>query len=83
MVGAGAKTLYAVVERLGGRVNGDHAVALHLVGGTWKPDRSGAVQVRILGPQHSAAAQPQVAAEISAKKPLVERRSGSTARNCS
>lgn len=71
-VGAGAKTLYqgsagwAVVQQ------GSHAVALHLVDGTWKPDRTGAVRVRILGPLHSAARQPQVAAEISGKSDLAE-----------
>jgi hypothetical protein len=71
-VGAGAKTLYqgsagwAVVQQ------GSHAVALHLVNGAWRPDRSGAVRVRILGPLHSAARQPQVAAEISAKSDLAE-----------
>ena len=72
VVGAGAKTLYqssngwAVVQR------GGTAVALHLVGGAWRPDRTGAVRVQILGPQHSAASQPQVAAEISAKNDLAE-----------
>jgi hypothetical protein len=72
VVGAGAKTLYqssngwAVVQR------GGTAVALHLVGGAWRPDRTGAVRVRILGPQHSAASRPQVAAEISAKNDLAE-----------
>jgi hypothetical protein len=71
-VGAGAKTLYrstngwAVVQR------GSTAVALHLVGGTWRPDRTGAVRIQILGPQRSAARQPQVAAEISAKDDLAE-----------
>jgi hypothetical protein len=72
VVGAGAKTLYqssngwAVVQR------GGTAVALHLVGGAWRPDRTGAVRVQILGPQHSAASRPQVAAEISAKNDLAE-----------
>jgi hypothetical protein len=71
-VGPGAKTLYqgsagwAVVQQ------GSHAVALRLVNGTWRPDRSGAVHIRILGPVRSAARQPQVAAEISAKSDLAE-----------
>jgi hypothetical protein len=71
-VGAGATTLYrgtagwAVVQQ------GSKAVALHLAGGVWRPDRSGAVRIRILGPQRSAARQPQVAAEISAAADLAE-----------
>jgi hypothetical protein len=71
-VGAGAKTLYrgsagwAVVQQ------GSKGVALHLVDGTWRPDRSGAVHVSILGPHGSAASQPQVAAEISAPTDLAE-----------
>ncbi|MFL5927451.1 MAG: hypothetical protein ACJ77E_11005 [Gaiellaceae bacterium] len=65
------KTLYA-----GGPwavvVDGGKATAFHKVAGTWKPDTSGAVKIRILGPGAKAARLPQVAAEISAKKPLVE-----------
>jgi hypothetical protein len=53
-------------------LNGDDATAFHRVGGTWHPDRSGAVKVRVLGPDGTAPAIPQVAAEISATKPLVE-----------
>ena len=42
---------------------------LHLVGGSWQPDASGAVKISILGPtrQSSAAAIPQVAAELSSR----------------
>jgi hypothetical protein len=55
-------------------VAGTTARALHLAGGSWHPDTSGLVKVSILGPHpHStAAATPQVAAELSAKAPLVE-----------
>ncbi|MBA3841802.1 MAG: hypothetical protein H0X39_04140, partial [Actinobacteria bacterium] len=67
----GGKTLYrggdwAVV------VDGSRAVALHLVAGTWRPDRSGRVQVEFLGPHATAAPTPQVAAQLSASSPLVE-----------
>jgi hypothetical protein len=55
----------------------DHgtAVAEHLVGGKWVPDRSGAVQVAILGPKPGSKgnpATPQVAAELSAKQALAD-----------
>ena len=53
-------------------LDGDDATAFHRVGGTWKPDRSGAVKVRVLGPDGTAPKIPQLAAEISAAKPLVE-----------
>ena len=53
-------------------LDGDKATAFHKVGGTWKADRSGAVKIRILGPDGTAAVIPQVAAEISAKRPLIE-----------
>jgi hypothetical protein len=53
-------------------VKGDSAVALHLVGGDWKPDRSGAVKVTFLGPQGTVAPISQVAATLSAGSPLVE-----------
>jgi hypothetical protein len=67
----GGKTLYrggawAVV------VDGSHAVALHLIRGTWHPDRSGKVKVEFLGPHGTAAPTPQVAAQLSARSPLVE-----------
>jgi hypothetical protein len=71
-VGAGATTLsrstngWAVVQQ------GGKAVALRLVGTRWRPDRTGAVRVRILGPVRSATRQPQVAAEISAADDLAE-----------
>jgi hypothetical protein len=54
----------------------DHgkAQALHLVGGEWVPDTSGAVRISILGPHPRArvAATPQVAAELIGNAPLVE-----------
>jgi hypothetical protein len=53
-------------------VAGTTARALHLAGGSWHPDTSGLVKVSILGPHGTAAATPQVAAELSAKAPLVE-----------
>jgi hypothetical protein len=67
----GSETLYqggawAVV------VNGDRAVALHLTGGEWEPDRSGRVRVTFLGPTGTVAPISQVAAELTAKTPLVE-----------
>lgn len=71
-VGPHATTLYqstngwAVVQR------GSTAVALHLVSGTWRPDRSGAVKIEILGPHRVATSQPQVAAQISAPNELAE-----------
>jgi len=53
-------------------ISGGDARALHLAGGSWHADTSRAVKVSILGPHGTAAATPQVAAEISAKAPLVE-----------
>jgi ABC-type glycerol-3-phosphate transport system substrate-binding protein len=65
------KTLYA-----GGDwavvLDGDQATAFHRVAGTWKADTSGAVKIKILGPDGAVAATPQVAAELSARKPLIE-----------
>ena len=67
----GGETLYqggawAVV------VKGDSAVALHLVGGEWEPDRSGKVKVSFLAPKGTVAPISQVAAELSARTSLVE-----------
>ena len=53
-------------------VDGDKATAFHRVAGTWHADKSGAVKIRILGPDGNVAPTPQVAAELSAKKPLIE-----------
>jgi hypothetical protein len=53
-------------------VDGLHATAQHLVGGSWQPDESGRVHVTILGPHKTAPARPQVAAELSSRSPLVE-----------
>jgi hypothetical protein len=71
-VGPGATTLYQSTNGWAVVQQGAKAVALHLVGGTWRPDRTGAVHVEVLGPQHSASRQPQVAAEISAPNDLAE-----------
>jgi ABC-type glycerol-3-phosphate transport system substrate-binding protein len=55
-------------------LDGNEATAFHKVAGAWKADTSGAVKIRILGPDpdSNAAATPQVAAELSARKPLIE-----------
>jgi len=53
-------------------VRGGTARAFHLTAGRWAPDTSGLVRISILGPRGSAAATPQVAAELAAKTPLVE-----------
>jgi hypothetical protein len=53
-------------------VSGSDARAQHLVGGTWRTDRSGLVKISILGPHGTAPATPQVAVELSAHAPLVE-----------
>jgi hypothetical protein len=67
----GGRTLYlggdwAVVSR------GHTAVALHLVGSRWKPDRTRRVEVVFLGPAAVTTTIPQIAAELTAKTPLVE-----------
>lgn len=71
-VGAGAKTLYRAGNGWAVVQQGSKAVALHLVGGAWRPDRTGVVHIRILGPLHPSARQAQVAAEISAPADLAE-----------
>lgn len=53
-------------------VKGNSAVALHLVGDVWRPDRSGRVKVELLGPHGVQPPTTQVAAQISAPTPLVE-----------
>jgi hypothetical protein len=53
-------------------VKGGQATALHLVDGEWRPDRSGRVKVTFLGPDRTVTPVFQVAAELSAKTPLVE-----------
>jgi hypothetical protein len=53
-------------------VDGASATAFHRVAGTWKPDRSGAVKIAILGPHGKVARTPQVAVELRATKPLIE-----------
>jgi hypothetical protein len=55
-------------------VSNGTATAYHLVGGSWRADRSGRVKIAILGPKRGAraAAIPQVAVELLAGKPLVE-----------
>jgi ABC-type glycerol-3-phosphate transport system substrate-binding protein len=54
------------------QLDGNEATAYHRVAGAWKADTSGAVKIRILGPDGDVAAIPQVAAELSAAKPLIE-----------
>jgi hypothetical protein len=71
-VGPGAKTLYQATNGWAVVQQGSKAVALRRVGDTWRPDKSGVVRIRILGPQRTAARQPQVAAEISARSDLAE-----------
>ena len=53
-------------------VKGNTAVALHLAGGEWQPDHTGRVKVTFLGPKGTVTPVTQVAAELSAKSPLVE-----------
>jgi hypothetical protein len=53
-------------------VKGGQATALRLVDGQWRPDRSGRVKVTFLGPHPVEGPTFQVAAELSAKAPLVE-----------
>jgi hypothetical protein len=56
-------------------LDGDRATAFRKVAaGAWKADTSGAVKIAILGPHpgETVAAIPQFAAELSAKKPLIE-----------
>jgi hypothetical protein len=53
-------------------LDGDKATAFHRVAGSWKPDTSGAVKVRILAPEGKVAPTPQMAVELSAGKPLIE-----------
>jgi hypothetical protein len=53
-------------------LDGTHATAFHRIAGTWKPDTTGAVKIRILGPDGKVAPRPQVATELSATKPLIE-----------
>lgn len=75
--GGTVKTLYqgtswSVVQvTKGGRAQ---AVAFELLGDRWKPDRSGNVKVKILGPQPNSTVVklPQVAIEITAPAPFVE-----------
>jgi hypothetical protein len=52
--------------------NGDTAVALHLAGDVWRPDRSGRVKIALLGPHGVQPPTTQVAAELSAPTKLVE-----------
>jgi hypothetical protein len=50
----------------------DNAIAVHLVGGEWEPDRSNKVKVSFLGPRGTVAPISQVAATLSASTHLVE-----------
>lgn len=67
----GGRTLYrgggwAVVQK------GDKAVALHLVGDVWRPDRTRRVRIDLLGPHGPQPPTTQVAAELAAPTKLVE-----------
>lgn len=67
----GGRTLYrggdwAVVTK------GSSAVALHLDGDVWRPDRTGRVKVDLLGPHGVQPPTTQVAAQLSAPTKLVE-----------
>jgi hypothetical protein len=55
-------------------LDGTKATAFHRVGRTWRPDTMGAVKIAILGPKpgSTVATIPQVASELSAKRPLIE-----------
>jgi ABC-type glycerol-3-phosphate transport system substrate-binding protein len=53
-------------------VDGEYATAFNRVAGSWKADKSNAVKINILGPEGDVSAMPQVAVELSAKKPLIE-----------
>lgn len=71
------RTLYessswAVVQST--RATHASAVAFHLVGGTWRPDRSGKVEVEILGPKPGSTQprRPQVAITMKAPRALQE-----------
>jgi hypothetical protein len=69
--GSSSTTLYA-----GGDwkvvLDGHRATAFHRVADSWQPDTSGAVKIKILGPDGDVASTPQVAAELSANQPLIE-----------
>jgi len=55
-------------------MRGGHAAAWHLVHGAWRAERSGPVEIDILGPHpgQKVAAIPQVAIEVKGNAPLVE-----------
>jgi hypothetical protein len=53
-------------------LDGTHATAFHRIAGTWKPETTRAVKIRVLGPDGKVAPRPQVAAELSATRPLIE-----------
>ena len=53
-------------------LDGDKATAFHRVAGSWQPDTSRAVKIRILAPEGTVAPMPQMAVELSAGKPLIE-----------
>jgi len=55
-------------------VAGGKATAYHLVGGSWKADRSGKVTIDILGPKPGSKqpARPQVAVEVTGPTALVD-----------
>ena len=71
-VGTGSTTLYRSSDGWAVVRQGSKAIALRLVRGKWRPDRTAGVHIDVLGPLHHAARQPQVAAQFSAKSDLVE-----------
>jgi hypothetical protein len=71
-VGSGATTLYQSTNGWAVVQQGAKAVALHLVSDTWRPDRTGAVHIDVLGPRRVATSRPQIAAQISAPNDLAE-----------
>ena len=61
---------WSVVQSVGAK--DAHAIVFRLVGNKWIPDRSGRVQIEIVGPKPgtSAPARPQVAVQFASKTPI-------------
>jgi len=53
-------------------LQGSKAIAIHLTGSAWHPDKTGRVKITILGPKSPASRQPQVAVEMTAPSRFVE-----------
>ncbi len=71
-VGPGSTTLYRSTDGWAVVRQGKKAIALHLVNGKWRIDRTHAVRIDVLGPLRPSARQPQVAAQFTAKSDFVE-----------